>query len=46
MPQFFKEWLESLTPDRADDMWDYADSSPIAEEVIKVVAPLSPKYKQ
>ena len=25
MPKFFEEWLKSLTPQQADEMWKYFD---------------------
>ncbi len=38
MPDFFKNWLESLSPQDRDAMWGWADETVhIADEIIEIV---------
>ena len=41
MPEFLKEFLEKLTKEQAQAVWDWADESDAAEDIIEIVYPLS-----
>jgi hypothetical protein len=41
MPEYLKSFLSTLTKEQAQEVWDWADSEPAAEDIINVVAPMA-----
>ena len=44
MPSALREFLSNLSPADASAMWEYLDSGPADDEMIEIVAPLSPDF--
>jgi hypothetical protein len=44
MPPVLREFLSNLTPAEATAMWEYLDGGPAFDEMIEIVAPLSPDF--
>lgn len=48
MPQFFADWLDSLTQDQALDMWDYLstyDDREITDAIGGIVIPIAKEHE-
>jgi hypothetical protein len=45
MPEFFKQWLLSLSKEQAKEMWNYYDGTHFNDLIQNVVEILVPKAK-
>lgn len=44
MPNFLIEWLRSLSPEQADQVWQWADQAQYGlEAIVTIVAPIAQK---